>query len=68
MICDNENAVFQAASQFNSLEFVSQHVTPENGVQGYASDKTQGPACSVVCGPATVYRNYFAPVTDPSNG
>ena len=24
--------------------------------------RTQGPACSIACGPATVYRNYFAPV------
>ncbi|CAK9059377.1 unnamed protein product [Durusdinium trenchii] len=25
-------------------------------------DRTQGPACSIACGPATVVRNYFAPL------
>ena len=29
-----------------------------------ATRRTQGPACSVAAGPATVYRNYFAPVKD----
>lgn len=28
----------------------------------YVQDRTQGPACSVSCGPATVVRNYFVPV------
>lgn len=37
----------------------------EEGVTGYVCDKTQGPACSVACGPATVYRNYFAPTPRP---
>lgn len=55
----NELATFQAASQFNCLEFVGPDVVPEDGVQGYSSDRTQGPACSIACGPATVYRNYF---------
>jgi len=32
-------------------------------VTGYVSDRTQGPACSIACGPATVYRNYFLPLT-----
>ena len=34
-------------------------MVPEDGVTGYSSDRTQGPACSIACGPATVYRNYF---------
>lgn len=55
----NAAATFQAASQFNCLEFVGPQVTPEDGVTGYSSDRTQGPACSIACGPATVYRNYF---------
>jgi hypothetical protein len=59
---ENEHAVFQVASQFNCLEFVGPSVTPEHGVTGYVSDRTQGPACSVSCGPATVVRNYFVPV------
>jgi len=59
---DNRFATFQVASQLNCLEFVGPSVVPENGVTGYVRDKTQGPACSIACGPATVYRNYFARV------
>jgi hypothetical protein len=58
----NAGATFQAASQFNCLEFVSPYTTPENGVTIYVEDETQGPACSIAAGPATVYRNYFAEV------
>merc|ERR1712113_1074146 len=32
------------------------------GVTCYVRDRTQGPACAVACGPATVFRNYFAMV------
>ena len=39
------HATFQAASQFNCLEFVSPGVTPEHGITIYEHDKTQGPAC-----------------------
>jgi hypothetical protein len=35
---------------------------PQFGVTGYSHDRTQGPAASIGCGAATVYRNYFAPV------
>ena len=52
-------ATFQVASQFNCLEFVGPSATPEDGVTGYAWDKTQGPCCAIACGAATVYRNYF---------
>lgn len=55
-------ALFQVASQFNLLEMVSQHVTPERGVTGYAHDATQGPACAMAAGAATIYRNYLVPV------
>jgi len=58
----NQHALFQVASQLNCLEFVSQHIVPEDGVTGYAFDRTQGPACAIACGPATVYRNYFVPM------
>lgn len=51
------------ASGFNCLEFVDACGRPEDGVSGYEHDRTQGPACSIACGPATVYRNYFVPVT-----
>ena len=43
---DNRGALFQVASQFNCLEFAGPSVVPEQGVTGYASDNTQGPACS----------------------
>ncbi len=59
-----EGALFQVASQFNLLEMTSQHVTPEQGVAGYAHDHTQGPACAMAAGAATIYRNYFVPVGD----
>jgi len=54
-------ALFQVASQFNLLEMVSPGVTPEDGVTRYESDHTQGPACAIAAGAATIYRNYFAP-------
>ncbi len=58
----NRNAMFQVASQFNLLEMTGPHVTPEDGVTRYIDDHTQGPACAIAAGAATVYRNYFAPV------
>lgn len=59
---NNKHATFQVASQFNCLEFTGPNKTPEHGITGYAGDKTQGPACSIACGPATAYRNYFVDV------
>src|ERR1700677_3537359 len=59
-----EGAVFQVASQFNLLEMTSQHVTPEQGVARYAGDPTQGPACAMAAGAATIYRNYCVQVGD----
>ena len=56
---ENRWATFQVASQFNCLEFVGPSVVPEDGITGYVMDRTQGPACSIACGPATAYRNYF---------
>ena len=58
---DHHRALFQVASQFNLLEMVSPAVTPEDGVTRYAHDPTQGPACAIAAGAATIYRNYFAP-------
>lgn len=57
---ENNLALFQAASQFNCLEFVGPDVVPEEGITCYSSDRTQGPACAVSCAPGTVVRNYFA--------
>ena len=64
--CDpkNHQALFQVASQFNLLEMVGPGVTPEYGIDGYEHDYTQGPACAMACGAATVYRNYFVPIKD----
>lgn len=55
-------ALFQVASQFNLLEMTGPSVTPEDGVARYASDPTQGPACAIAAGAATIYRNYLVPV------
>jgi hypothetical protein len=59
---ENTGALFQVASQFNLLEMVSPTVTPEQGVTRYQNDRTQGPACAIAAGAATIYRNYFVPV------
>jgi len=58
---ENAGALFQVASQFNLLEMVGPDVTPEKGVTIYQHDHTQGPACAIAAGAATIYRNYFAP-------
>lgn len=59
--CDsnNQNALFQAASQFNLLEMIGPGITPERGIDRYENDYTQGPACAIACGAGTIYRNYF---------
>lgn len=57
-----QGALFQVASQFNLLEMTHPSVTPEDGVTRYACDHTQGPACAIAAGAATIYRNYFVAV------
>jgi hypothetical protein len=57
-----EGALFQVASQFNALEMTGPAITPEDGVARYEHDHTQGPACAIAAGAATIYRNYFAAV------
>jgi len=57
-----ERAMFQVASQFNLLEMTGPSVTPEDGVTRYSGDHTQGPACAIAAGAATIYRNYFVDV------
>ena len=59
---ENRGALFQVASQFNLLEMVGPDVSPEDGVSDYVYDQTQGPACAMAAGAATIYRNYLAPV------
>jgi hypothetical protein len=61
---ENRHALLQVASQFNLLEMTGPEVTPEDGVTRYAHDRTQGPACAIAAGAATVYRNYCVPVGD----
>ncbi|MBA3887688.1 MAG: hypothetical protein H0X67_18450 [Acidobacteria bacterium] len=60
----HRKALFQVASQFNLLEMTGPDVTPEDGVTRYSHDRTQGPACALAAGAATVYRNYCVPVSD----
>jgi hypothetical protein len=55
-------ATIQVASQFNVLEMTGPNVTPEDGVTRYEHDLTQGPACALAAGAATIHRNYFADV------
>lgn len=59
---EHAGALFQVASQFNLLEMTGPMVTPEHGVTRYQDDPTQGPACAIAAGAATIYRNYFAEV------
>ena len=56
----NSQALFQVASQFNLLEMAAPDLTPEDGVTRYQDDRTQGPACAIAAGAATIYRNYLA--------
>jgi hypothetical protein len=58
----NAGALFQVASQFNLLEMTGPSITPEHGVTRYQHDHTQGPACAIAAGAATIYRNYFASI------
>lgn len=55
-------AVVQVASQFNMLEMAHPDAVPEDGVDVYELDPTQGPACAVACGAGTLHRNYLVPV------
>jgi len=59
---NNENALFQVASQFNLLEMVGANISPEKGIEIYEHDHTQGPICAICCGAGTIYRNYFVEI------
>lgn len=58
----NAYALFQVASQFNLLEMTSPDISPEDGVDRYELDRTQGPACAIAAGAGTIYRNYFVKI------
>lgn len=60
----NAGALFQVASQFNMLEMTGPSITPEDGVTRYEHDRTQGPACAIAAGAATIYRNYLVSVDE----
>lgn len=55
----NKFCTIQVASQLNCLEYVMPGLTPEQGITGYAMDRTQGPACCVCTAPGIAVRNYF---------
>lgn len=61
------DAVFQAASQFNCLEFQNSYMIPENGITEYVYDYTQGPACALACAAGTLYRNCLQTETTQIN-
>mgnify|MGYP000244394912 CR=1 FL=1 len=48
--------VYQAASQFNCLEFVNPEVVPERGIEIYVKDRTQGPSCCLAAMGGTLLR------------
>eukprot|EP00727_Mastigamoeba_balamuthi_P007612 m51a1_g3471 hypothetical protein (410) ;mRNA; f:745988-747517 len=66
----NAGAVFQAASNFNAVESVSDMLAPDTPgfTENYVYDRTQGPAASVSAGPAAIARvhaAFYDPKTDP---
>jgi hypothetical protein len=65
---ENAGALFQVASQFNLLEMVGPDVSPEDGVGRYENDRTQGPACAMAAGAATIFRNYLVRFPDGTIG
>lgn len=56
---EHPGALFQVASQFNTLEMAHEQLTPSHGIGIYERDRTQGPACAMAAGAGAVYRNYF---------
>ena len=59
---ENDGATYQAASNFNALEFTSPNQTARDGISSYPYDRTQGPYCALACTPSILYRNYFVQV------
>jgi len=56
---ESAGATFQVASQVNLLEMAGPAVTPDQGIDIYEQDHTQGPACAIACGAGTLHRNYL---------
>ena len=59
---DNKGCMFQAASNFNGVECISEGATPDqpNFASDYVYDRTQGPAASISAGPAALARVHAA--------
>jgi len=59
---ENEGCMFQAASNFNGVECISEHSTPDspNFTTNYYYDHTQGPAASISAGSAAITRVHAA--------
>lgn len=55
----SENANIQVASQLNCLEMIDQDSIPEDGIQKYINDNTQGPICAISTPAGLAYRNYL---------
>ncbi|OHT12634.1 hypothetical protein TRFO_17450 [Tritrichomonas foetus] len=56
---ENDGASYQAASNFNCLEFVNPQQTALDGVTNYVYDLTQGPYVALACPQSIIVRNYF---------
>jgi len=54
----NNDAVFQVASNFSALEPIGMTHYPEKGITGYIHDYTQGPFASISAAPGLFYRMY----------
>ena len=65
---DHLFGVFQLASQFNGLEFVSPTAIPERGITIYEDDRTQGPRAAMACPAGTAFRNYFVKMPNGQTG
>jgi len=59
---ENEDCMFQAASNFNGVECISEHSSPDspNFTTNYYFDHTQGPAASISAGSAAITRVHGA--------
>ena len=57
---ENASALFQVASQFNLLEMRRARCDAGAWRDTLQRRPTQGPACAITPGAATIYRNYFA--------
>eukprot|EP01127_Copromyxa_protea_P019807 TRINITY_DN6506_c0_g1_i1.p1 TRINITY_DN6506_c0_g1~~TRINITY_DN6506_c0_g1_i1.p1 ORF type:complete len:458 (-),score=100.41 TRINITY_DN6506_c0_g1_i1:182-1555(-) len=68
---ENRNAIFQIASNFNSVEAITESSFPDspNFTTKYFMDRTQGPAASISCGAGAITRvhaAFFNERKDPS--